>query len=105
MQRWVKRFETHGLTGLREGERSGRPATLDAKQWAALGRDLRREPQKFGHAGHLWDGKLLSEASPPALRGHAGGAPMPTHLRPDGIPAALAQTPSGPVRPRQGRGV
>ena len=60
MQRWVTRFETHGLTGLRDGVRSGRPATLNPKQWAALGRDLRREPQKFGHAGHLWDGKLLA---------------------------------------------
>ena len=46
--------------GMREGERLGRPAMLDAKQWAALGRDLRRNPQQFGHAGHLWDGKLLS---------------------------------------------
>ncbi|MFO1263378.1 MAG: IS630 family transposase [Rhodoferax sp.] len=61
VQRWVKRFETHGLEGLREGERAGRPATLDAKQWEALGRDLRRDPQAFGLAGHLWDGKLLSE--------------------------------------------
>lgn len=60
VQRWVKRFETHGLTGLRDGARSGRPATLNAKQWATLGRDLRREPKKFGHAGHLWDGKLLA---------------------------------------------
>ena len=49
VQRWVTRFETHGLTGLRDGARSGRPATLNAKQWAAL-----------GHAGHLWDGKLLA---------------------------------------------
>jgi transposase len=61
VQRWVKRFETHGLAGMREGERPGRPATLDAKQWTALGRDLRRDPSKFGHAAHLWDGKLLSE--------------------------------------------
>ena len=60
VQRWVTRFETHGLTGLRDGARSGRPATLNAKQWAALGRDLRREPQEFRHVGHLWDGKLLS---------------------------------------------
>ena len=59
-QRWVTRFETHGLTGLRDGARSGRPATLNAKQWAALGRDLRREPQAFRQVGHLWDGKLLS---------------------------------------------
>ena len=47
VQRWVTRFETHGLTGLRDGERSGRPATLNAKQWAALGRDLRRDPHEF----------------------------------------------------------
>jgi transposase len=60
VQRWVRRFETHGLTGLRDGARSGRPTTLNAQQWAALGRDLRREPQAFGHAGHLWDGKQLS---------------------------------------------
>ena len=38
----------------------GRPATLNPTQWVALGRDLRHEPQKFGHAGHLWDGKLLA---------------------------------------------
>jgi len=61
VQRWVKRFETRGLEGMREGERPGRPATLDARQWVALGRDLRRDPEEFGHAGHLWDGKLLSE--------------------------------------------
>lgn len=61
VQRWVKRFETHGLEGMREGERSGRPAALDTKQWAALGRDLRRDPEVFGHRGHLWDGKLLCE--------------------------------------------
>ena len=60
VQRWVTRFEAHGLTGLRDGARPGRPATLNTKQWGALGRDLRREPQKFGHAGHLWDGKLLA---------------------------------------------
>ena len=61
VQRWVKRFEEYGLDGLREGERPGRPATLDVKQWAALGRDMRRTPAEFGHAAHLWDGKLLSE--------------------------------------------
>ena len=61
VQRWAKRFEEYGLDGLREGERSGRPATLDARQWAALGRDMRRTPKEFGYAARLWDGKLLSE--------------------------------------------
>lgn len=61
VQRWIKRFESDGLDGLREGERAGRPASLDARQWTALGRDLRRNPQAFGHTAHLWDGKLLCE--------------------------------------------
>ena len=80
--RWVACFETHGLSGLRDGVRSGRPGTLNATQWAALGRDLRREPQKFCHAGHLWDGKWLA-----------------AHLRPHGVPAAQAPTSSRSVRP------
>jgi transposase len=61
VQRWVKRFERDGLEGMREGARPGRPTMLDAKQWVALGRDLRRDPGAFGLVGHLWDGKLLAE--------------------------------------------
>src|SRR5258708_34698096 len=104
VQRWVGRFESRGLEGLREGERPGRPAMLDAKQWVKLGRDLRSDPSKFGHSAHLWDGKLLSEH----LRvryvwGEAGGTPVPTPLWPDGISTAQAQTPGRPVRPGQGR--
>jgi transposase len=59
VQRWVKKFEQEGLEGMRDGERCGRPTCLDAKQWTALGRDLRRSASDFGHPGHLWDGKLL----------------------------------------------
>src|SRR4029453_1974067 len=33
VQRWVQRFEAQGFEGLREGERSGRPRTLDSRQW------------------------------------------------------------------------
>lgn len=60
VQRWVRRFEHRGFAGLRDGERPGRPLSLDGRQWTRLARDLRRDPQAFGHAGHLWDGKLLS---------------------------------------------
>lgn len=59
VQRWVKRFESDGFAGLHDGVRVGRPASLSDKQWASLGRDLRKSPDQFGHAGHLWDGKLL----------------------------------------------
>jgi transposase len=61
IQRWVKRFEQHGLEGLREGERPGRPRSLDEKQWKALSRDLRRNPREFGLEQNLWDGKILGE--------------------------------------------
>lgn len=59
VQRWVQRFEQGGFESLREGERSGRPRSLDARQWQRLGRDLRRSPREFGHEHNLWDGKLL----------------------------------------------
>jgi len=60
VQRGARRFEEHGLEGMRDGERAGRPACLDTKQWASLERDLRRSASDFGHVGHMWDGKLLS---------------------------------------------
>ncbi len=61
VQRWVKRFELHGFDGLRDGERPGRPRSLDEKQWKALARDLRRTPREFGIEQNLWDGKVLGE--------------------------------------------
>jgi transposase len=61
VQRWVKRFEDGGFDGLRDGERPGRPRSLDERQWARLEKDLRRNPRDFGHNQNLWDGKLLSE--------------------------------------------
>jgi transposase len=60
VQRWVQRFEKRGFEGLRDGERSGRPRSLDERQWRQLQRDLRRDPEQFGHAQGLWDGRLLS---------------------------------------------
>jgi transposase len=61
VQRWVNRFEEGGLDALREGERSGRPRTLDAKEWRKLQSDLRKTPRDFDLAATLWDGPVLSE--------------------------------------------
>jgi transposase len=61
VQRWVRRFEDHGLEGLREGERPGRPRQLDDGQWRQVAADLRRSPRAFGLAANLWDGPLLAE--------------------------------------------
>lgn len=61
VQRWVRRFEKGGLDALREGERSGRPRTLDAAQWRELQGELRKSPREFGLQATLWDGPVLSE--------------------------------------------
>jgi len=60
VQRWVKQFNQRGFAGLHEGERPGRPASLSAGQWEALGRDLRRSPRELKYEQNLWDGKLLA---------------------------------------------
>jgi transposase len=68
VQRWVHRFEQSGFAGLREGDRPGRPTSLDKRQWTRLARDLRRDPRRLGHAQPLWDGPLLAAH----LRRHYG---------------------------------
>jgi transposase len=57
---WINRFETRGLAGLVDGERSGRPGRLTAEQISAIGSALRKEPRDVGLTGTLWDGKTLS---------------------------------------------
>ncbi len=57
---WVRRFETKGLVGLREGERSGRPRRLNEKQLEEINAALRQMPRDLGLGGNLWDGKTLS---------------------------------------------
>jgi transposase len=56
----VKRFNAHGLAGLHEGERPGRPTRLSDAQWVAVDDDLRQSPAAFGYGGNLWDGKTLA---------------------------------------------
>ncbi len=60
VQRWVRRFTQGGLDALREGERAGRPPTLNPAQWDALEADLQRNPQEFGFAVASWDGPTMS---------------------------------------------
>jgi transposase len=60
VQRWIKRFNQFGFSGLQDRERPGRPRLLDSKQWTKLEKQLRKSPTEFGHKQNLWDGKLLS---------------------------------------------
>jgi len=57
---WIRRFEEHGLAGLAEGERTGRPTRLNDEQLVRIGLALRKPPSAAGLSGNLWDGKTLS---------------------------------------------
>src|SRR3972149_899611 len=57
---WVGRFETQGLAGLVEGERSGRPRRLNDTQLEEINLVLRQTPESVGITSGLWDGKGLA---------------------------------------------
>ena len=57
---WVRRFESSGLSGLTEDEKSGRPRRLNDEQIETIDAALRMKPTDFGLSGNLWDGKTLS---------------------------------------------
>lgn len=58
---WVQRFEAHGLAGLSEGQRSGRPSRLSERQMEKIEAALRSTPAEFGIPTTMWDGPTLSE--------------------------------------------
>lgn len=57
---WVNTFEHHGLAGLREGERPGRPRRLGQEQMEEIEAVLRKTPREAGLGGNIWDGKTLA---------------------------------------------
>jgi transposase len=57
---WVRRFEERGLSGLVEGERSGRPRRLNDKQLEEINSALRQPPESVGIPRGFWDGKGLA---------------------------------------------
>lgn len=60
VRRWISAFENHGLPGLRDPSRPGRPPSLDAQQQAALRHDLDAPPTAVGLSGDTWNGRLLA---------------------------------------------
>ena len=57
---WIHRFKTHGLAGLQDHDRPGRPSVLGAIKTERVAGDIRREPRDLGYSQNLWDGKLLA---------------------------------------------
>ncbi len=60
VENWIHRLTTHGLAGLWEGERSGRPCRLSESQQKKMRKQLLLSPRKFGYDQNMWDGPLLS---------------------------------------------
>jgi transposase len=60
VQYWVHRFEEHGLAGLQDEQRDGRPSMLTEAMINKIDEDLRRSPRDIGYNQNLWDGKMLS---------------------------------------------
>ena len=104
VQRWVNRFEEGGLDALREGERSGRPRTLDAKEWRTLQGDLRKTPRDFGLAATLWDGPVLSEHLRRRYGVDLGVRQCQRLFRQTGLSATQAAPPSRSIGSAESRG-
>lgn len=60
IQYWVHRLLSHGLAGLWDKERPGRPSQLSQSDHKKLRKEIRRSPRELGYEQNLWDGPLLS---------------------------------------------
>lgn len=69
---WVHRYDAHGLAGLTEGTRPGRPRRLSEPQLREIDRVLRAKPSDSGMKANLWDGKTLSAWIEKNLHLHLG---------------------------------
>jgi transposase len=57
---WVQRLTSDGLSGLLDGNHTGRPGRLFPAMLARLRKDISRSPRELGYNQNLWDGLLLS---------------------------------------------
>lgn len=58
--RWTRHFNTFGVEGLRDDQKTGRLAKLNFDQMQALARDLNQLPILSGYSRPKWDGRLLA---------------------------------------------
>lgn len=57
---WLRIYEEHGVEGLLEGHRSGRPAELDAKQRRQLADILDSGPVAYGLDMGIWTSPMIA---------------------------------------------
>ena len=57
---WLARYQAHGVEGLPEGQRSGRPAELTARQRERLGDILDSGPGAYGLDTGVWTSPMIA---------------------------------------------
>jgi transposase len=57
---WLQRYQEHGVSGLRDAPRSGRPRRADAAYWAALEAAVGTPPRELGLGFDAWTSARLA---------------------------------------------
>jgi transposase len=58
---WIQKANSQGLSGLEEGERSGRPSRINSKIQKELEEALQKSPKDYGLKRNHWDGIVVTE--------------------------------------------
>ena len=59
--KWIQKANEHGIQGLKEGQRPGRPSQMDEDIEKDLEKALSQDPRKFGLKRNRWDGMVVVE--------------------------------------------
>lgn len=58
---WIQKVNSQGISGLEEGERSGRPSRINSKIQKELEQALQKSPKDYGLKRNHWDGIVVTE--------------------------------------------
>jgi transposase len=61
VQRWMRAYREHGLSGLKATPATGRPPRLSPKQEREVLRWFRRSPREFGFPTELWTARRVAQ--------------------------------------------
>ncbi len=59
VERWAHYYKQYGIDGLRDDQKTGRPAKLRDDQLRQVQKDILKLPRELGYSQDAWNGKLL----------------------------------------------
>lgn len=77
VSQWLQFYDEYGLEGLLEGQRSGRPSLLDAKQKQTLDDIVESGPRAYGFLSGVWTAIMIQNV----IEEEFGVAYDPRHVR------------------------